>query len=174
MIQWETSKLWSFVHKVLYIKDFQGLTWDQGWAICSVTTLWQHRDRIRDRICDRTVIVKWQSIFFWTMTVIVLLNGPICWAIWGDITRYRAISPDIGRYHPVSGDIRAISGYIGRYRTISEDIGVISSSVKSVMYLARPIQVVPGQLIFLVNFVWPCWIRAVTILLKTADIGRYR
>ena len=115
------------------------------------------------------------------MTVIVSLNGPICWAIWGDITRYWAISPDIGRYHPISGDIRAIlgdiraiSGDIGRYRTISEDIGVISSSVKSVMYLARPIQLVPGQLIFLVNFVWPCRMRAVTILLKTADIGRYR
>ena len=53
------------------------------------------------------------------MTVIVTLNGLIFWAI--------------------SGDIGAISG----------DIGVISSSVKSVMYLARPIQVVPGQLIFL-------------------------
>ena len=72
------------------------------------------------------------------MTVIVTLNGPIFWAIWGDITRYRAISSDIG---PISGDI-------GRYRAISGDIGVISSSVKSVMYLARPIQVVPGQLIF--------------------------
>ena len=70
----------------------------QGWAICSVTTSWQHRDRIRDRICDRTVIVKWQANFFWTRTVIMLLNGPICWAIWGDITWYRAISPDIGRY----------------------------------------------------------------------------
>ena len=57
---------------------------------------------------------------------------------WGDITRYRAISDNIG---PISGDI-------GRHRAILGDIGVISSSVKSVMYLARPIQVVPGQLIF--------------------------
>ena len=72
------------------------------------------------------------------MTVIVTLNGPIFWAIWGDITRYRAISDDIG----------AISGNIGRYQAVFGDIGVISSSVKSVMYLARPIQVVPGQLIF--------------------------
>ena len=32
-------------------------------SICSVTTLWQHRDRIRDRIRDRTVIVKWQNFF---------------------------------------------------------------------------------------------------------------
>ena len=55
------------------------------------------------------------------MTVIVTLNGPIFWAI----------SDDIGRFWAISGDI-----------------GVISSSVKSVMYLARPIQVVPGQLIF--------------------------
>ena len=82
------------------------------------------------------------------MTVIVSLNGPMCWAIWGDITRYRAILTDIGRYQLISGDIRAISGNIGRYRTISEDIGVISSSVKSVMHLERPIQVVPGQFIF--------------------------
>ena len=70
----------------------------QGWAICSVTTLWQHRDRIRDRICDRTVIVKWQANFFWTMIVIVSLNGLICWAILNNITRYWAISPEIGRY----------------------------------------------------------------------------
>ena len=56
--------------------------------------------------------------------VIVTLNGPIFW-------QYGAISGDIGRYRAMSGDI-----------------GVISSSVKSVMYLARPIQVVPGQLIF--------------------------
>ena len=59
------------------------------------------------------------------------LNGPIFWAIRGDIVRYRAISDNIGRFWAISGDI-----------------GVISSSVKSVMYLARPIQVVPGQLIF--------------------------
>ena len=65
------------------------------------------------------------------MTIIVTLNGPIFWAIWGDITRYRAISGDIGLFLAILGDI-----------------GVISSSVKSVMYLARPIQVVPGQLIF--------------------------
>ena len=65
------------------------------------------------------------------MTVIVTLNGPIFRAIWGDITRYWAIS----------GDIR-------RFRAISGDIGVISSSVKSVMYLAWPIEVVLGQLIF--------------------------
>ena len=48
----------------------------------------------------------------------------------------------------ISGDIGAISDDIGQYRTILGDIGVISSSVKSVMYLARPIQVVPGQLFF--------------------------
>ena len=66
----------------------------------------------------------------------------------GDMGRYGPISPDIGRYHLILGDIRAILGDIGQYRTISEDIGVISSSVKSVMYLARPIQVVLGQLIF--------------------------
>ena len=65
------------------------------------------------------------------MTVIVTLNGPIFWAIWGDIARYRAISDDIGRFWAISGDI-----------------GVISSRVISVMYLARPIQVVPGQVIF--------------------------
>ena len=65
------------------------------------------------------------------MTVIVTLNGPIFWAIWGDIARYRAISDHIGRFW-------AISGYIG----------VISSGVKYVMYLARPIEVGPGQLIF--------------------------
>ena len=88
------------------------------------------------------------------MTVIVTLNGPIVWAILGDITQYCAIS--------------------GRYWKILKYIGIISSSINSVMYWARPIQVVPGQLFFLVNFVWPCWIRYVTILLKTADIGRYR
>ena len=38
------------------------------------------------------------------------------------------------------------------YRAILGDIGVISSIVKSVMYLARPIQVVQGQLIFLLIF----------------------
>ena len=77
--------------------------------------------------------------------------------------KWAHILGNMGRYHPISGDIGAISG----------DIGVISSSVKSVMYLARPIQVVPGQLLF-VNFVWPCRVRDVTILLKTADIGQYR
>ena len=51
------------------------------------------------------------------MTVIVTLNGPIFLAIWGDITRYRAISGDIGA---ISGDIGAISGDIG---AISDDIG---------------------------------------------------
>mgnify|MGYP006202952391 CR=1 FL=1 len=64
--------------------------------------------------------------------------------------------PDHDRYRDVKwahilGDMeryRAISDNIGQYRAISGDIGVISSSVKSVMYLARPIQVVPGQLIF--------------------------
>ena len=65
------------------------------------------------------------------MTVIVALNGPIFWAIWADIARYQAISDDIGQFWAISGDI-----------------WVISSSVKSVMYLARLIQVVPGQLIF--------------------------
>ena len=45
----------------------------------------------------------------------------------GNITLYRVISGDIG--------------------AISEDIGVISTGVKSVMYWARPIQVVLGQLL---------------------------
>ena len=62
-----------------------------------------------------------------------------------DHDRYRDVKwahilGDMGQYHPISGDIV-------RYHPISRDIGVISSSVKSVMYLARPIQVVPGQLI---------------------------
>ena len=65
------------------------------------------------------------------MTVIVMLNGPIFWAIWGDIDQYRAISDDIGQFWAILGDI-----------------GVISSSVMSVMYLARPIQVLPGQIFF--------------------------
>ena len=52
-----------------------------------------------------------------------------------DHDRYREVKwahmlGDIGRYHPISGDIGAISGDIG---AISGDIGVISSSVKSVM-----------------------------------------
>ena len=121
-------------------------------VIWHMTTLWQHRDRICDRICDGTVIVKWQANFFldhdrhrvvkWAH---MLGNMGRYHPIWGDNTQYRAI---LGRYRAISGDIRAISGDIGQYRTISEDIGVIWSSVKSVMYLARPIQVVPGQLIF--------------------------
>ena len=65
------------------------------------------------------------------MTVTMPLNGPIFRALWGDIARYWAILDDIGQFWAISGDI-----------------GVISSSVKSVMYLARPIQVVPGQVIF--------------------------
>ena len=52
--------------------------------------------------------------------------------------QYGAISPDIGLYQAI----------LGRYRAIKGDIGVISSSVKSVLYLARPIEVVPGQLTF--------------------------
>ena len=59
-----------------------------------------------------------------------------------------AISPNIGRYRAISGNIGAMLGNIGQYRVISEDIGVISSIVKSVMYWARPIQVVLGQLFF--------------------------
>ena len=55
--------------------------------------------------------------------------------------KWAHILADMGRYRPISGDI-------GRFWAISGNIGVISSSVKSVMYLARPIQVVPGQLIF--------------------------
>ena len=38
--------------------------------------------------------------------------------------KWAHILGDMGRYHPISGDIGAIL----------EDIGVISSSVKSVMY----------------------------------------
>ena len=62
--------------------------------------------------------------------------------------KWAHILGDMGRYHPISGDIGPISGDIGRYRAISGNIGVLLSSVKSVMYLARPIQVVPGQLFF--------------------------
>ena len=88
------------------------------------------------------------------MTVIVTLIGHIFCAIWGKITRYWAVSGDIG--------------------AIWKDIGVVSCSVKFVMYWARPIQVVvPGQLFFLVYFVWPCRICYVAILLKTAFIGQY-
>ena len=93
------------------------------------------------------------------MTVIVTLNGPIFWAIWGDITQNRRI---LGQYW----------GNIGQYWTKLKDIGVFSSSVKSVMYWARAIQVVTGQFFVVVNFVWPCQARYVTILLKTADIGQ--
>ena len=55
-----------------------------------------------------------------------------------DHDRYRDVKwahilGDMGRYHPISGDIGAISDDIERYRAISGDIGVISSSVKSVM-----------------------------------------
>ena len=70
---------------------------------------------------------------------------------WGDIGQYRAISGDIEQYRAISSDIGQYWGDIGRYQeisAISEDIGVISSSVKSVMYWARSIQVVPGQLFF--------------------------
>ena len=73
----------------------------------------------------------------------------------GDMGRYHLILGNIGRYR---GDIGVILGNIGQYWGIGQG----------------PIQVVPGQLFFKVNFVWPCWIRCVTILLKTADIGRYR
>ena len=52
--------------------------------------------------------------------------------------RYGAISPDIQQYQAI----------LGRYWAISKDIRVNSSSAKSVMYWARPIQVVPGQLYF--------------------------
>ena len=44
-------------------------------------------------------------IFCWIMTIIKTLNGPIFWAILGDITRYKAISGDIGRYWGDIGDI---------------------------------------------------------------------
>ena len=70
-----------------------------------------------------------------------------------DHDRYRVVKwahmlGDMGQYHPISGDITRYRAILGRYRAISEDFGVISSSVKSVMYLARQIQGVPGQLIF--------------------------
>ena len=58
------------------------------------------------------------------------------------------ILSDMGQHHPMLGDIGRYWGDIGQYWEISGDIGVISSSVKSVMYLARPIQVVPSQLFF--------------------------
>ena len=58
----------------------------------------------------------------------------------GDMGQYRPISGNIGRYRATSDDI-------GQFWAISGNIGVISSSVKSVMYLARPIQVLLGQLI---------------------------
>ena len=56
--------------------------------------------------------------FFFTMTVIVMLNGPIFQAILDVIRQYRTISGGIGWYRAISGDIgwyRAISGDIGRY-----------------------------------------------------------
>ena len=71
------------------------------------------------------------------------------WAnILGDTGRYHPISGNIGQYWGDIGRYWTISGDIGQYRAISGNIGVISISVKSVMCLARPIQVVPGQLIF--------------------------
>ena len=78
------------------------------------------------------------------MTVIVTFNGPFG-AISPDIRRHQAI---LGQYRVISGDIGAILGNIGQYWAISKYIGVLSSSVKSVMYWARPIQVVPGQFFF--------------------------
>ena len=87
---------------------------EQGCSICSVTTLWQHRDRIRDRIRDRTVIIKWQSFFSDHDRY-----RDVKWAhILGDMGRYRPISGDIGRYQAILGDIgryQAILGDIGRY-----------------------------------------------------------
>ena len=68
------------------------------------------------------------------MSVILTLNGPY-------FGQYHRISGDIG---PISGDIGPISGNMGPYRTISDNNRVISSSVKSVMYWARQIKVVPG------------------------------
>ena len=67
----------------------------------------------------------------------------------------------------VLGNIGAI---LEQYWVISGDIGIISSSVKSVRCIGQ------GQFksyqvsYFLVNLVWPCRIRYITILLKTTDI----
>ena len=47
--------------------------------------------------------------FFFTMTVIVMLNGPIFQAISDDIGQYLTISGDIGRYPAISSDIRVIN-----------------------------------------------------------------
>ena len=85
--------------------------------------------------------------FFFTMTVIVTLNGPI----------FQAISDDIGRYRTISGDIR-----------------VIFSSVKSVMCWVRSKSSRTGSVNYKPNMVRPCRIRTVTISLKITDIGRYR
>ena len=80
------------------------------------------------------------------------------------------MGPYFGQYGAISGNIGAISDDIGQYQAISGDIWVISSSVKSVMYLARPIQVVPGQLIFLLILSG----RVGYVALNIAQNGRYR
>ena len=66
-----------------------------------------------------------------------------CDVKWADILG------NMGRYHPISGNIGQYLGNIGQYRAILEDNGVISSSVKFVIYWARLIQVIPDQLFFL-------------------------
>ena len=93
---------------------------------------------------------------------------------YGDV-KWAYILGDMGRYRPISGNIRryrAILDNIGRFCAISGDIGVISSSVRYVFGKINSSR--SGSFNFLVNFVWPCRIRAVTILLETADIRRYR
>ena len=84
--------------------------------------------------------------FYWTMTVTVTFNGPIFWAIWGDITRYQAI---LGRCREILGDIRR---YWGNFCYV---LGKANSSHT-------------GSVTFLVNFVWPCQLRYVALN------GRYR
>ena len=85
---WNTSSLdTKKLDKYIYIK-----TLGQGCSICSVTTLLQHRDRIRDRIRDRTVIVKLQNFF------------PSDHDRCGDI-KLAHILGDMGRYRPIPGNI---------------------------------------------------------------------
>ena len=85
--------------------------------------------------------------------------------------KWAHILGDMGRYHPISGDIRQYRGNIGRYWAILGQFLVVSrpSCVES-----GPIQVVPGQLILKPSMVRPCRICTVTISLKMTDIGRYR
>ena len=69
------------------------------------------------------------------------------------------------------GEITRYGAILGNIWAISEDIGVISASVKSVMHWARPIQVVPGQFIFLSLF---CLAVSDTLRYDIAQNSQYR